>query len=449
MRFFQTPARPWWWGLIALAAYAAASLLIVVIAGVVLAIIDPEFTNATIGGRIVTTPTVFLVNNIAIALDIVVCTALSYAFFRQGFGWLVSVVGRFRWKWAAIALGIFAAGYAIQMVVDILVEGSSSFGLNDLTLKPYTWLLIVGILVTTPFQCAGEEFQARAFLPRLIAAIIPFRWVGLVLSALVPSVVFMLMHDAQDPWLNFNYFCVALMMWWLAYRTGGIEASIALHVVNNLFSEWTMPFTDISDMFDRSVGTGSPTVLIYLAVQLALVVIVDIVARRRGIVRMSAPAAATPVVVRPRHWFTNVATATEDATAKDLPRIATTVRETVAAAFMPPAFPESVPAMAAPGFVGVPGFSQSPSSGEGSGFAETAWPDQPALTPDSRRTSQVQSGTPGANPPPQPDAPTWAAPQSQSGAPTWEPPTSAPAARWEPPQSPRATPREDQPPSQS
>ena len=328
MRFFQVPARPWWWGLIALAVYVGCYLVVMFGSSFVLLAADPDALEAAQAGRsIPTTPTLFLINNVAVAMDIGVCTLLAWVFFRQGFGWLVSVIGRFRWKWMGVALGIFAMGYVVEMIVEILIYGAADYGLMDLHMEPYTIFMIVVILVTTPLQCAGEEFQCRAFLPRLITAIVPFRIPGLVLSALVPSTVFMYLHDAQDPWLNLNYFCVALMMWWLAYRTGGIEASIALHFVNNIFSEWMFPFADFSDMFDRSEGTGSPAVLIYIAVQLVLVMIVDWVARKKGVVRMSAPAAVVPVVVKSKKFITRIEGSVVPATKDDLPRIETTIRE--------------------------------------------------------------------------------------------------------------------------
>ena len=349
MRFFQVPARPWWWGLIALVVYVGCYLLVQFLASFIMLAANPSVLEAAQKGEpLPTTPSLFLINNIAVALDIGVCTLLAWIFFRQGFGWLVSVVGRFRWKWMGVALGIFAIGYAVEMIVELLIYGVVDYGLTDLHLESYTVFMIVSILATTPFQCAAEEFQSRAFLPRIITAIVPFRIAGLILSALVPSVIFMYLHDAQDPWLNLNYFCVALMMWWLAYRTGGIEASIALHFVNNFFSEWTLPFTDISGMFDRSEGTGSPVILIYIAVQLVLVLIVDWFARKKGVVRMSAPAALVPVVVKPRKFVTMIEGSVVPATKADLPRIETTIREMPEMAPVYPLAPVILPQAGSP-----------------------------------------------------------------------------------------------------
>jgi len=323
MRFFQVPARKWWWALVALAAYVGFFVVIQLMSVFAMLVSDPSMIQDVLSGGLKTTPSLFLINNLALAAEILTCTLIAWLFFRQGFGWLVSVVGRFRWKWFLITIGVFAAGYAVQTVVELLVLTPEEFGFAELEMKPYTWFMIGAILLTTPLQAAGEEFQSRALLARLIAAIVPFRWVGLALSALIPSLFFMLLHNASDVWLNIDYFCTALLLWWLAYRTGGIEASIALHVINNLFALMLLPFSDISDMFDRGEGTGSPMILIYLAAEFVLVLLIDYIARRRGLVRLSAPASSTPQVVKPRTWFTRIVESTEPATEADLPRLAT------------------------------------------------------------------------------------------------------------------------------
>ncbi len=93
IRFFQVPARKWWWALAALAAYAAAYFMLDLF---VAPLLFGTFAQDTWIGNTGTTPMYFLLNNIYISLDIAVCTALAWLFFRQGFGWLVSVVGRFR-----------------------------------------------------------------------------------------------------------------------------------------------------------------------------------------------------------------------------------------------------------------------------------------------------------------------------------------------------------------
>jgi len=311
MRFFQVPSRRLKTALGALATYLVIDFILILSVGMIAMAVNPDFMNNT-------TPETFLLNNLSIVSEIVICSLIAWLFFKQGVGWLVSVVGRIRWRWLGLTMGLFAAGYAIRMAIEIPLLGLEGAGIPRLEMQPYTWFMIVAILLTTPLQCAGEEFQYRALLPRLISAVLPFKGVSFWLSGVVPSAIFVVMHNSSDLWLNLNYFCTAMMLWWLAYRTGGIEASIAFHVVHNMFSLWVLPFVDISKMFDRSEGVGSPEVLISLAVQMGLILLVDHIARQRGLVRLSSPAAYMPQVVKPRDWILQMESATYPATA-DLP----------------------------------------------------------------------------------------------------------------------------------
>jgi len=321
VRFYQVPAMAWWWGLLGLVAFGGLFLGVEILVGQVMYWAD---SAATTQNR--TTPTIFLLNNAWIIALIPLVVFVSYWFYRQGFGWLSSVTGRFRWKWFLVPLGIFIVGYIIENLIEFVLYGPDGYGLTQLTWQPTSIVMIVGILLTTPFQSAAEEFMARGLVSRLIAGIVPQRQLGLILAALGSSGLFMYLHSADDLWLNCYYFSTGLVMWWAVYRTGGLEVSIALHIVNNLFSEWMLPFQDISDMFDRSAGTGSPVLLIYVFWEFLLVLIVDYIARGRGIVRMSAPAAAVPLVMKGGHFVPRLARQTAVATAQDLPRLATTPR---------------------------------------------------------------------------------------------------------------------------
>ena len=161
----------------------------------------------------------------------------------------------------------------------------------DIRARPYTVLLTVGIILTTPFQCAGEEYLFRGLEQRLVASYIRPETLGWILATLVSSATFMWLHSAQDPWLNVYYFAFGVAASWITWRSGGLEASVAIHIVNNVISEAFMPFTDFSGMFDRSVGTGDPLVLIHVAVMVGAVALLTWQARRRGVVNRTAPGA--------------------------------------------------------------------------------------------------------------------------------------------------------------
>ncbi|MDR2896734.1 MAG: CPBP family intramembrane metalloprotease, partial [Propionibacteriaceae bacterium] len=282
MRFFQVPARGWAWGLLALL-LAAALVFAAMLIGNVAMMLDPAFaaslfeTGASgsltdVTSALVMTPAVFLINNLSIAAFIPVAVLASWLIYKQGFGWLSSVVGRFRWRWWGMALAVFAIGYAIYYAIQLALFGPQSF-FGDMSWRSSSLVLIIGIVLTTPLQCAGEEFLVRGLVARSIAAIIRPRLIGLAASAIGSSLLFMWLHSAADVWLNSYYTCVGLMLWWLVWRTGGLEAAVAFHIINNLMSEINVPFTDISQMMDRSAGQGSPWILLDLGVQLILVLL--------------------------------------------------------------------------------------------------------------------------------------------------------------------------------
>ena len=90
------------------------------------------------------------------------------------------------------------------------------------------------ILLTTPLQSAGEEVGFRGYLTQAVASWSRRPLVGTVVAAAVTSVLFALAHGVQDPALFLDRLAFGVTASWLAWRTGGLEAPVALHVVNNL-----------------------------------------------------------------------------------------------------------------------------------------------------------------------------------------------------------------------
>lgn len=155
--------------------------------------------------------------------------------------------------------------------------------------------MIAGVLVTTPLQCAGEEFGFRGLVNRAVASFVPQNTrIRALISALMggvgSSLLFMLAHSAQDPWLNLFYFCFGAGACYLCHVSGGLEASMAMHIVNNMTSMVFLPFMDFSRLFDRAEGSGNAWGLIQLAAVAGGAAIITWRVKRRGIVSEGAPA---------------------------------------------------------------------------------------------------------------------------------------------------------------
>jgi membrane protease YdiL (CAAX protease family) len=239
--------------------------------------------------KIMETPWGFLGNNLINAASIPVAMFSGWLLFRQRPRWLTSIVGKFRWRWFGKAFSISLVFCLVAVGVDIAISLDQ---LSSLRLSADTLPMALVILITTPFQCAGEEYSERGVLNRFVGSLFPSRRVGLVIAAIVSSAVFALLHSAADPWLNAYYFTFGILSCVLVWRTGGLEASIALHIANNFTAEMLLPFSDLAGLFDRSAGVGSPLILIQVAFTTGATLVILWQARRSSLPMASAPGAS-------------------------------------------------------------------------------------------------------------------------------------------------------------
>lgn len=140
--------------------------------------------------------------------------------------WLCSVQPGMRWRYlivaAMAATVVLNAGYWLSRAGQPFVVGTDAS----------TPLWLVAIIVFVPLQAAGEEFLFRGYLIQAIGAFSRFR----ALTVLVSAVIFALMHGTQDLPLFVDRFAFGLLAGALVIMTGGLEAAIAIHAVNNVFA---------------------------------------------------------------------------------------------------------------------------------------------------------------------------------------------------------------------
>lgn len=291
-QFYRAPRFRWWKPLAAIGAFVVAWFL----AAVPPVVIALGWDLSHNGGKLdpnaidLNTPAMFLGNNVSIAVAIIAAVLVSWMVYRQRPRWLSSIEGGFRWRIFWRFLGIAFLGMAVAWAVEAALGG----GVGDLTITPATWVLLVGIVITTPFQAAGEEYAMRGLVFRSIASWFPNRWVGLVVGLIVNAVAFMFLHAAGDVWLNVYYFFVGAVFSILVWRTGGLEAAIAMHIANNLISEMLLPFQPdaFSHLFDRQAGVAGPEILIQLGVTALVAAALLWQSSRLKVSRATAPAAA-------------------------------------------------------------------------------------------------------------------------------------------------------------
>lgn len=130
------------------------------------------------------------------------------------------------WNWGAFfkCLGVAVVVMGLSTVVDIFVLGH----VEDDIVSRFTVEGVVLCVVLIPVQCVAEEYVFRGFIMQTVGS-----WFKLPVAGLVASAVaFAAGHPYNDIGVVLIFFNGVI---WgaVAWVTRGLEASSALHVVNN------------------------------------------------------------------------------------------------------------------------------------------------------------------------------------------------------------------------
>jgi membrane protease YdiL (CAAX protease family) len=145
--------------------------------------------------------------------------------------WLASVKPGFRWKFFLACFGMAVIAMAASLVVGALLPGDANDTSGSVHF-PTGQLLATAIVIlfTTPLQAMGEEYGFRGYLMQAFGSFTGSR----VVALLITSGLFALAHGTQNFPLFFDRFTFGLMAGFVVILVGGLEAGIALHVLNNL-----------------------------------------------------------------------------------------------------------------------------------------------------------------------------------------------------------------------
>ncbi len=201
--------------------------------------------------------------------------------------WLSSVVPRLRWRFLFVCFGLAVVALVAQFVVGALVpaDGNPDVNVAANPLTGTTVALLLVVLFTTPLQAAGEEFAFRGYLLQAVGSLTRSRWVAMLATA----TIFAMAHGLQNPPLFFDRFMFGLIAGWLVIRTGGLEAGIALHVLNNYLA-FTLAifFGNIDDTLNVS-SISWWNIPVTLTQSLVYAGLVAWVASRMGLQRRTRP----------------------------------------------------------------------------------------------------------------------------------------------------------------
>ena len=251
------------------------------------------------------TPSVLAFINLSWAVAIPCALLVLWVFHRLKPGWLSSVTGRLRLGWLATCFGLAFVALIATVVVSAVLpstgDSDMSGQVNDWTTTMRDFVLVV--LLLTPLQAAGEEYAFRGYLTQafggLFAPLGP--QVSRAAAVLLPATLFALAHGAQDAPIFIDRFSFGLVAGILVITTGGLEAGIAMHVLNNFLAFGAaLAYSDMTTALTPTDGTWwqVPVTLTQSLVYLGLA---TWVARRRGIATTTpAPSAGLLEAPEPR-----------------------------------------------------------------------------------------------------------------------------------------------------
>jgi membrane protease YdiL (CAAX protease family) len=220
------------------------------------------------------TPSLLAYLNLSLAAAIPIALLLTRVLHGMPAGWVSSVVGRLRWKWMAVTFGLALVALLATVVVGSFVPAAgdpadSSGGLNHWSDTTRDFVIVIVLL--TPLQAAGEEYAFRGYLTQAFGGLFRSR----VAAVLIPAVLFALAHGAQDAPVFFDRLAFGIVAGVLVIATGGLEAGIAMHVLNNFLAYgFALAFSDMTTALNPTGGSWwtLPTTLTQSLVYLALAI---------------------------------------------------------------------------------------------------------------------------------------------------------------------------------
>ncbi|MDO5533096.1 MAG: type II CAAX endopeptidase family protein [Propionibacteriaceae bacterium] len=290
---FREPDRRWWRPLASLVLFGAFYLVFmvafVILAGVLIIagapfVPDPE---ALLSG---VAPTGWGSVGVLLGLNLILAGLIPAVLLANRFahrlpgGYTHSVAGRFRFGWFGIVAAVLVPVWAVYLAIGWAVDPLPFFTSVEPPLV--TAALILVCLLTTPLQAAGEEYFFRGWLLQNIGVAIPRPLVALVVPTIVSTILFSLAHGSLNPGIFISLAASSVAACWMTWRTGGLEAAVALHTVNNvaiLVGQALLGVPLMTSMVSDASNASVLGAVMSIASSAIAVVLVELLARRRSI----------------------------------------------------------------------------------------------------------------------------------------------------------------------
>ena len=263
----------WWKPLLLLllsAVYFGVLTIVVSVVFIPILMTDPTYLEGIVSGEgdVLDTqvPVSVLLSLVSIIIMIpaVILAMLTLGMRPTGRVW--SVAGRIRWGLlgrlslaallAVVVMNVAGIAFEIAMDPASLNETAETSSSGDDFSWAAAWTSLIIIVLLVPFQATAEEVVFRGLFMQVLGSWLKSPWFGII----IPAVGFALAH-IYDVWGLLAVGALGLVAGWLTWRTGGLEAAIAIHIVNNLIAFGFMTF-GVGGETAQVEATGGPGSLI-------------------------------------------------------------------------------------------------------------------------------------------------------------------------------------------
>ena len=247
------PHHRWWMPLVEGLILFGIIMVLSILFGIVLALAFPETLTEDVLAANQLDPVVYFMLFASVALLLPSALLARLVLGPRPLGLIFSVTGRIRWKWLLLCFLVAVGVYAVVNLAGIGLDLATGGTPTSVQLAPgFGWLLATTLIVV-PLQCTAEEVVFRGYLAQMVG-----RWLKHPAWAILLPVPLFVAGHVYDVWGLLSVGIMAVSMGIVTWRTGGLEAGIALHAVNNM----TVSLFAMLGLVDMNETSGAPTDLI-------------------------------------------------------------------------------------------------------------------------------------------------------------------------------------------
>ena len=247
------PHHRWWMPLVEGLILFGIFMVLSILFGIVLALAFPETLTEDVLAADQLDPVVYFMLFASVALLLPSALLARLVLGPRPLGLIFSVTGRIRWKWLLLCFLVAVGVYAVVNLAGIGLDLATGGTPTSVQLAPgFGWLLATTLIVV-PLQCTAEEVVFRGYLAQMVG-----RWLKHPAWAILLPVPLFVAGHVYDVWGLLSVAIMAVSMGIVTWRTGGLEAGIALHAVNNM----TVSLFAMLGFVDMNDTSGAPTDLV-------------------------------------------------------------------------------------------------------------------------------------------------------------------------------------------